>query len=434
MFLAMHDIKYIRNNPQEFDKQLARRGFKPLSTKILELDSINRGNKTNIQKLQEEANKLAKQVGDLMAQGKREEAAPLLAKSKQLKAQIQNAKDSAEQGAEEDNSELENFLATLPNILDASVPDGKSEDDNLEVKKFGTPRKFDFTPKAHFEVGEDLNLLDFEKTAKISGARFASYYGNLAKLERALASFMLDVATSEFGYTEVAVPFLVKADAAFGTGQLPKFEEDLFKTTNDYYLIPTAEIPVTNLVRDSILEEKELPLRYTAYTPCFRSEAGSAGKDTRGLVRMHQFSKVELVSITTPEKSADEHERLTSCAEEILKKLELPYRLISLCSGDIGFGASKTYDIEVWLPAQNKYREISSCSNFKDFQARRMKARFRRENGTVEPVHTLNGSSLAVGRTIVAILENYQQSDGTVLIPEILKNYMNGVIRLEKRV
>jgi seryl-tRNA synthetase len=429
----MHDIKYIRSNPQEFDKQLARRGLKPVSAKILELDSINRGNKTNAQKLQEEANKLAKQVGDLMAQGKREEAAPLLAKSKELKAQIQQAKDAESQGADDNNAELENFLATIPNILDASVPDGKSEDDNLEIRKFGTPKKFNFTPKAHFEVGEDLNLLDFEKTAKISGARFASYYGNLAKLERALASFMLDVASAEFGYTEVAVPFLVKADAAFGTGQLPKFEEDLFKTTNDYYLIPTAEIPVTNLVRDSILEEKELPLRYTAYTPCFRSEAGSAGKDTRGLVRMHQFSKVELVSITTPEKSSQEHERLTSCAEEILKKLELPYRLISLCSGDIGFGASKTYDIEVWLPAQDKYREISSCSNFKDFQARRMKARFRRENGTVEPVHTLNGSSLAVGRTIVAILENYQQADGTVLIPEILKKYMNGVIKLEKR-
>lgn len=429
----MHDIKYIRSNPQEFDKQLARRGLKPVSAKILELDSINRGNKTNTQKLQEEANKLAKQVGDLMAQGKREEAAPLLAKSKEFKAQIQQAKDSESQGADDNNAELENFLATIPNILDASVPDGKSEDDNLEIRKFGTPKKFNFTPKAHFEVGEDLKLLDFEKTAKISGARFASYYGNLAKLERALASFMLDVASAEFGYTEVAVPFLIKADAAFGTGQLPKFEEDLFKTTNDYYLIPTAEIPVTNLVRDSILEEKELPLRYTAYTPCFRSEAGSAGKDTRGLVRMHQFSKVELVSITTPEKSSQEHERLTSCAEEILKKLELPYRLISLCSGDIGFGASKTYDIEVWLPAQDKYREISSCSNFKDFQARRMKARFRRENGTAEPVHTLNGSSLAVGRTIVAILENYQQEDGTVLIPEILKKYMNGVIKLEKR-
>lgn len=429
----MHDIKYIRNNPQEFDKQLARRGLQPLSAKILELDSVNRGNKTNAQKLQEEANKLAKQVGDLMSQGKKDEAAPLLAKSKELKAQIQQAKDAAEQG-EENNAELENFLATIPNILDASVPEGKSEDDNVEVRKFGTPKKFDFTPKAHFEIGEDLNLLDFEKTVKISGARFASYYGNLAKLERALASFMLDVASAEFGYTEVAVPFLVKADAAFGTGQLPKFEEDLFKTTNDYYLIPTAEIPVTNLVRERILEEKELPLRYTAYTPCFRSEAGSAGKDTRGLVRMHQFSKVELVSITTPEKSGDEHERLTSCAESILKKLDLPYRVISLCSGDIGFGAAKTYDLEVWLPAQNKYREISSCSNFIDFQARRMKARFRRENGNVEPVHTLNGSSLAVGRTIVAILENYQQANGTVLIPEILKNYMNGVRKLELRV
>ncbi len=426
----MHDIKYIRSNPAEFDKHLARRGLKPLSAKILEIDSKRRGDLTGTQKLQEEANKLAKQVGELMASGKKAEAAPLLERSKELKQQLAAAKDNAE--GEGDNAELTEILSTIPNILDSTVPDGKDESDNKEVRKFGEPKKLSFAPKAHFEVGEDLNLLDFERTAKISGSRFASIFGDLAKLERALAAFMIDTATKEFGYLEASVPYLVKADAAFGTGQLPKFEEDLFKTTNDFYLVPTSEIPLTNLVREAIVEEKQLPLRYTAFTPCFRSEAGSAGKDTRGLIRMHQFSKVELVSITAPEKSKEEHERLTSCSETILKKLNLPYRVICLCSGDTGFGATKTYDLEVWLPSQNTYREISSCSNFNDFQARRMNARFRRENGKVDFVHTLNGSSLAVGRTIVAILENYQQADGTVEIPEALLNYMGGVKKLTK--
>ncbi len=426
----MHDIKYIRQNAAEFDKKLARRGLSAISAKILELDAKNRGNIASAQNLQEEANKLAKQVGELMAAGKKDEAAPLLARSKELKAQIQQAKDSAPE--ESENKELTELLATIPNLLDDSVPDGKDESANVEVKKVGTPPKFSFEPKAHFDIGEDLNLLDFDRAAKISGARFAVTYGDLAKLERALAAFMLDVAMKEFGYTETTVPFLVKAPAAYGTGNLPKFEEDLFKTTNDFYLIPTAEIPVTNLVREEIVEEKKLPLRYTAYTPCFRSEAGSAGKDTRGLIRMHQFSKVEVVSMVKPENSTAEHERLLSCAETVLQKLGLAYRVITLCSGDTGFGSSKTYDIEVWLPAQNTYREISSCSNFKDFQARRMNARFRRDNGKVEFLHTLNGSSLAVGRTIVAILENYQQADGSVLLPEILKNYMGGVTKLTK--
>ena len=429
----MHDIKYIRNNPAEFDKHLARRGLKPLSAKIIELDKSRRGGIAELQTLQEEANKLAKQIGEMMSSGKKAEAAPLMERSKEIKAQLAAAKAAQDSGeGEGENAALNELLSTIPNILDESVPDGKDETQNKEVKKFGEPKKFSFEPKAHFDIGEDLNLLDFEKTAKISGARFASTFGDLARLERALAAFMIDIATKEFGYLEASVPYIVKAPAAFGTGQLPKFEEDLFKTTNDFYLVPTAEIPVTNLVREAILEEKQLPLRYTAYTPCFRSEAGSAGKDTRGLIRMHQFSKVEVVSITAPEKSVEEHERLTSCAETVLKKLQIPYRVICLCSGDTGFGSSKTYDLEAWLPAQKTYREISSCSNFKDFQARRMNARFRRNDGKIDFVHTLNGSSLAVGRTIVAILENYQQADGSVEIPEVLINYMGGVKKLTK--
>ena len=425
----MHDIKYIRSNPQEFDKHLARRGIKPLSAQILEIDGKNRGDKTSLQKLQEEANKLAKQIGEMMASGKKSEAAPLLERSKEIKQQLANAKDSEGEG---DNAELNDLLATIPNILDSSVPDGKDENDNKELRRVGEPKKLSFTPKAHFDIGEDLNLMDFERTSKISGSRFASIFGDLARLERALAAFMIDTATKEFGYLEASVPYLVKAPAVYGTGQLPKFEIDLFKTTNDFYLVPTSEVPLTNLVRDVILEEKQLPIRYTAFTPCFRSEAGSAGKDTRGYIRMHQFSKVELVSITRPEDSAKELERKTSCAESVLQKLGLPFRTVVLCSGDTGFGSTRTHDIEVWLPAQDAYREISSCSNMGAFQARRMNARFRRDNGKIDSVNTLNGSSLAVGRTIVAILENYQQQDGSVIIPDVLINYMGGVTKLEK--
>jgi seryl-tRNA synthetase len=431
----MHDIKYIRQNPEVFDKEMARRKLEPISAKILELDKQQRSGKSSLQTLQEEANKIAKQIGEFVAKGMKDEAEKAKEKSKELKQKLQEAKNAENNnsGEESENLELQNLLATLPNILDESVPNGVDENDNLEVRKWGEPKKFSFTPKAHFEIGEDLNILDFEKTAKISGARFASMFGNLAKLERALASFMIDNAVNNFGYTEAKVPFLVKDNAAFGTGQLPKFEEDLFKTKEGFYLIPTAEVPVTNLIREQILNEGKLPLRFTALTECFRSEAGSAGKDTRGLVRMHQFAKVELVSITTPEKSSEEHERLTNCAEDSLRKLDLPYRVISLCNGDIGFGSAKTYDIEVFLPAQNKYREISSCSNFKAFQARRMMARYRQKSSEkVDFVHTLNGSALAVGRTIVAILENYQNQDGSVNIPEILQNYMGGIKKLEK--
>lgn len=426
----MHDIKYIRKSPEEFDKQLARRNLQPLSAKILELDKGNRSSIAELQKLQEESNKIAKEIGDMMASGKKSEAQGLIERSKEVKAKLQEMKKAQEQNQEEESEELKNLLCTIPNILSPEVPQGKDESENKEIRKVGELKKFK-SAKHHFEIGEELGVLDFENTALISGARFATSFGLLAKMERALASFMIDTASQKFGYTEASPPYLVKSQAAFGTGQLPKFEEDLFKTTDGFYLIPTAEIPVTNLVREKILEEEVLPLRYTAYTPCFRSEAGSAGKDTRGLIRMHQFAKVEIVSITKPENSAEEHERLTSCAETILKELELPYRVILLCSGDTGFGSSKTYDLEVWLPAQGKYREISSCSNFRDFQARRMSAKFRRKDHSIDFVHTLNGSSLAIGRTIAAILENYQNDDGTVTIPEKLVPYMGGVTKID---
>ncbi|MDX1949228.1 MAG: serine--tRNA ligase [Rickettsiales bacterium] len=425
----MHNIKFIRENPEIFDKEMARRGLEPLSQKILEVDKARRNSTADLQKLQEESNRIAKQIGDLMAQGKKSEAGELIEKSKELKSQLQELKKSQEQNQDEESEELKNLLATIPNILASDVPEGKDESENKEIRRFGEVKNIQ-NPKHHFEIAENLGLLDFENTALISGARFATSFGVLAKLERALASFMIDIATQDFGYLEASPPYLVKPNAMFGTGQLPKFEADLFKTSDDFYLIPTAEVPITNLVREKILEEKSLPLRYTAFTPCFRSEAGSAGKDTRGLIRMHQFSKVELVSITKAEDSATEHERLISCAEKILQLLKLPYRVIVLCAGDTGFGSSKTYDIEVWLPAQNKYREISSCSNFRDFQARRMNARYRKSDNKIEFLHTLNGSSLAIGRTIAAILENYQNADGSVTIPEILSPYMGGLTKI----
>jgi seryl-tRNA synthetase len=329
---------------------------------------------------------------------------------------------------------IKNFLEVIPNIPHESVPVGKSEADNKEVRKVGTPRKFDFAVKDHVDIGEKLGLLDFASATKISGARFSLMKGNLARLHRAIAQFMLDVHTQEHGYTEVYVPYLVNADSMRGTGQLPKFEADLFSTQKDanekLYLSPTAEVPVTNIVRDEILPLESLPLKYVCHSPCFRSEAGSYGKDTRGMIRQHQFDKVEIVQIVHPEKSYQVLEELTAHAETILKKLELPYRVMALCTSDMGFSAAKTYDLEVWLPAQNTYREISSCSNFESFQARRMQARFRGEKGKPELVHTLNGSGLAVGRTLVAILENYQNADGSVTVPQALRNYMNGLEKI----
>lgn len=424
----MHDIRFIRENPDAFDAALKRRGVAPQAKKLLEMDADTRKSKTDLQALQSEMNALAKEIGNIKSKGGNADAQ--LARSKEIKEKLAVAKAQEEQGEEGLDNPLSQLLLSLPNILLDEVPEGADENANKEVRKHGEPKKFDFTPKDHVALGEALGLMDFEQAAVISGARFVVLKGALARLERALAQFMLDVNTNEFGYTEVSPPVMVKDKALVGTGNLPKFAEDLFRTENGYYLIPTAEVPVTNLVADKILDEAELPLRFTAHTPCFRSEAGSAGKDTRGMIRQHQFYKVELVSITTPEQCEAEHQRMTGVAEEMLKRLGLPYRVLMLCSGDTGFGSRKTYDLEVWLPGQEKYREISSCSQFGAFQARRMKARYRDKSGKPQFVNTLNGSALAVGRTLVAILENYQTSDGYVTIPDVLRPYMGGLDKI----
>jgi seryl-tRNA synthetase len=361
-----------------------------------------------------------------MAKGKGEDASALLARAEELTRQLESS-DAAIAGVQQ---KLDAWQLGLPNTLHTSVPEGRDESANIEVRKIGEPRKFDFTPKDHVELGEKLGGLDFETAAKISGSRFSIMRGGLARLHRALAQFMLDLHTRDHGYTELYVPYLVNASTLQGTGQLPKFEADLFRVQGDqgFYLIPTAEVPATNLVRDSIVEPRNLPMKLVAHTPCFRSEAGAAGKDTRGLIRQHQFEKVELVHIVKPSDSYDALEELTGHAEQVLQRLELPYRVIALCAGDVGFAAAKTYDIEVWLPAQNKYREISSCSNCEGFQARRMQARWRNpETGKPEPLHTLNGSGVAVGRALVAVLENYQNADGSITVPDVLRPYMNGM-------
>jgi seryl-tRNA synthetase len=380
-----------------------------------------------LQEAQEARNAASKEIGKAKAAGDEAGAQARIAEVAKLKAEIQT-------GEEEERrltAELEGMLAGIPNLPLDEVPDGADENDNVEVARVGTPPQFDFKPKQHFDIGEGLGLMDFEAAARISGARFVVLKGALARLERAIAAFMLDLHTTEFGYTEIQPPVLVRDHALFGTGQLPKFAEDLFQTTAGHWLVPTAEVPLTNLAREQILPEAELPMRVTAWTPCFRAEAGAAGKDTRGMIRQHQFSKVELVSLTRPEDSLDELERMRSCAEEVLKRLGLAYRVVVLCTGDMGFSARKTYDLEVWLPGQNTYREISSCSVCGDFQARRMGARYRpAEGGSVGFVHTLNGSGLAVGRTLVAVLENYQQADGSVIIPDMLRPYMGGMERI----
>ena len=374
--------------------------------------------------MQARRNEASKLIGQAKAKKDEAAAAALMAEVAALKETM----PVEEQNERDAQKAVHDALAAIPNLPAADVPPGKDEDDNVEVRRSGEPRQPNFAAKEHFDLGEALGQMDFEAAAKMSGARFVVLKGQLARLERALANFMLDLHTGEFGYTEVNPPMMVRDDAAFGTGQLPKFEEDLFRTTNGFWLIPTAEVSLTNLVRESILTEAELPLRLTAWTPCFRSEAGSAGRDTRGMIRMHQFSKVELVSITAPEKSDEEHERMTSAAETVLARLGLPFRTMTLCAGDMGFSARKTYDIEVWLPGQGRYREISSCSNCGDFQARRMDARYRvaGEKGT-RFVHTLNGSGLAVGRTLIAVMENYQQGNGAIAVPDALKPYMGGI-------
>ena len=420
----MHDIRLIRETPEAFDAGLARRNLAPLSSQILALDAASRAVTTRLQEMQARRNEASKLIGQAKAKKDEAAAAALMAEVAALKETM----PVEEQNERDAQKAVHDALAAIPNLPAADVPPGKDENDNVEVRRSGEPRQPNFAAKEHFDLGEALGQMDFEAAAKMSGARFVVLKGQLARLERALANFMLDLHTGEFGYTEVNPPMMVRDDAAFGTGQLPKFEEDLFRTTNGFWLIPTAEVSLTNLVRESILTEAELPLRLTAWTPCFRSEAGSAGRDTRGMIRMHQFSKVELVSITAPEKSDEEHERMTSAAETVLARLGLPFRTMTLCAGDMGFSARKTYDIEVWLPGQGRYREISSCSNCGDFQARRMDARYRvaGEKGT-RFVHTLNGSGLAVGRTLIAVMENYQQGNGAIAVPDALKPYMGGI-------
>ena len=420
----MFDLKWIRENSELFDDGLRRRGLEPMSGEILAIDEERRSHLRALQDAQAKRNQASKAIGVAKASGDEEAAQNAIGEVAEIKNFIQSGEE-VERGIDE---RLRTLLSTIPNLPHQDVPMGTDEADNELVRVVGEIPEFSFEPKEHFDIGEGLKMMDFERAAKISGARFVVLLDKLAKLERALAAFMLDVHTSEFGYQEIQPPLLVLEDTMYGTGQLPKFADDQYRTENGFWLVPTAEVPLTNLVRDQIVDEAELPLRYTAYTPCFRMEAGAAGRDTRGMIRQHQFSKVELVSITTPDKSEAEHERLTNAAEEILKRLELPYRVMKLSTGDLGFGAQRTYDLEVWLPGQNTYREISSCSVCGDFQARRMNARFKgaSDKGT-QFVHTLNGSGLAVGRTLVGVLENYQQSDGSVKVPSVLQPYLNGL-------
>jgi seryl-tRNA synthetase len=463
----MYDIKWIRDNAEAFDKSRARRGLEPLAKTLLALDDSRRAAITKLQAAQERRNAASKEIGVAM---KEKDAG----RADALKAEVAKIKEdwpAMEAAEREAIAALDRALAEIPNAPLDSVPDGTDEHDNVEVLRWGEPRRFEFEPKEHFDLGEGLGLMDFETATKLSGARFVVNKGQIARLERALAQFMLDLHTEEHGYQEVNPPLLVRDEAMFGTAQLPKFREDQFFASNenyfresfnqavdefdslaglpdglkldertrqimrgkDYWLIPTAEVPLTNLVRESILDESQLPLRFTAGTYCFRAEAGAAGRDTRGMIRQHQFFKVEMVSITTPEQSLDEHERMTGCAEKVLQLLELPYRKVTLCTGDMGFASQKTYDLEVWLPGQGKYREISSCSVCGDFQARRMNARYRAKDAKAPSfVHTLNGSGVAVGRALVAVMENYQEEDGSITIPKALRPYMRGADRIER--
>ena len=421
----MHDLKFIRETPKDFDAGMLRRGLSPQSGKVLELDTERRKVQTELQDMLQRRNEASRAVGEKKKKG--EDADALVAEVQGLKERI-----AAAEGEERDiGAKLDEILSGLPNLPGPDVPDGDDEYDNEEIRRHGEPVRPGFQAKEHFDLGEDLGLMSFDLAAKMSGARFVVLRGALARLERSLASFMLDLHTVEHGYMEILPPYLVKDNALYGTGQLPKFADDLFHTEDGFWLIPTAEVPLTNLVADEIIDADDLPIRVTAWTPCFREEAGAAGKDTRGMIRQHQFSKVEMVSISHPDESDNELERMTNCAEDVLKRLGLSYRVVKLCTGDLGFGARKTYDIEVWLPGQGRYREISSCSNCWDFQARRMGARFKTpgEKGT-RFVHTLNGSGVAVGRAMVAMLEHYQNEDGTITVPEVLRPYMGGLTRI----
>jgi seryl-tRNA synthetase len=456
----MHDIRFIREHPDVFDRALARRGLAPESKRLIALDEERRKRILTFETAQARRNSASKEIGEAKKGKDEKKAAALMAEVGTLKDTIPQL-EAAEKTA---SKALGDALAEIPNMPLDDVPDGKDTSDNVEHHRFGAKRNYAFTPKQHFELGEALGQMDFETAAKLSGARFVVLKQGLARMERALGQFMLDVHTNEHGYTEVAPPLLVRNDVMFGTAQLPKFEEDQFwaikgellAPANEEFvsgadrfeaqaaylgyrsklrderlgLIPTAEVPLTNLVRESITDEAQLPMRLTACTPCFRAEAGAAGKDTRGMIRQHQFTKVELVSITTPEQSRDEHERMLACAEEVLRRLDLHYRVVTLCAGDMGFAAQKTYDIEVWLPGQSMYREISSCSMCGDFQARRMNARYRGKDRDVHHVHTLNGSGVAVGRALIAIMETYQDGDGSIAVPEALLTYMGGMKKI----
>lgn len=424
----MLDIKFVRNNPQAVKAALAKRGNTVSIEAFLSLDEGRRKRLVDVEQLKNKRNVVSQEIGKLKQSG--QPAEDLVLEMRNVSQQIKDMDEEIKQIEEK----LEYMILTIPNMPNESVPVGTSDADNLEVRKWGEPRKFAFEPQAHWDIGEALDILDFERGSKVTGARFTFYKGLGARLERALINFMLDLHTGQHGYTEIFPPFMVHRDSMVGTGQLPKFEEDAFRVQNtEYFLIPTAEVPVTNLYRGEILEGAKLPVYHCAYSACFRAEAGAHGRDTRGLIRQHQFNKVELVKFALPENSYEELEALVANAEKVLQLLELPYRVVALCSGDLGFSSAKTYDLEVWLPAYNTYREISSCSNFEDYQARRANIRFRRDaKGKVEFVHTLNGSGLAIGRTVAAILENYQQQDGSVVIPKALQPYMGGLEKIAK--
>lgn len=425
----MLDIKWIRENPEALDAALNKRGASAVSSDVLALDEARRQHIAKVQEAQERRNAASKEIGKAM--GEKD-----MATAERIKAEVAELKTFLTEAEEEErrlDKELNDVLSGLPNVPYDSVPVGKDENDNVETRRVGNIRNYGFEPKEHFELGEALGLMDFERATRMSGSRFTVLKGALARLERALGQFMLDLHTTEHGYSETMVPLMVRDDAVYGTGQLPKFSEDLFRTTDGRWLIPTAEVPLTNLVNGEIVDAAELPMRVTALTPCFRSEAGSAGRDTRGMLRQHQFWKVEMVSVTDAETSEAELERMTGCAEEVLKRLGLPFRTVTLCTGDMGFGAQKTYDIEVWLPGQNTFREISSCSVCGDFQGRRMNTRYRAAGEKATRfVHTLNGSGVAVGRALIAVMENYQEEDGSITIPEVLVPYMGGMTRIEK--
>lgn len=421
----MLDIKWIRENPEALDKALKSRGLEETAQSVIALDEARRRAIQVVQDMQNRRNQLAKQIGEVKRQGGNVDA--LMEEASLLR----EALFQEEEGVKSAEENLKHILDILPNIPSPDVPIGVSEEDNVVVHLWGQKPAFAFTPKQHFDIGENMGLMNFEEGVKLSGSRFVVLKGDLARLERAITTFMLDVHTQEYGYLEVSPPYLVRGQAMYGAGQLPKFAEDAFVTTNDYWLIPTGEVPLTNLVAEQILEAHQLPFRFVANTPCFRSEAGSAGRDTRGMIRQHQFHKVELVSIITPEHGEQEHQRMLGAAQSILERLDIHYRTVVLCTGDMSANSQKAYDIEVWLPGQDTYREISSCSNFGDYQARRMNTRFRDEEKKTRFVHTLNGSGLAVGRTLVAILENYQQEDGSVIIPDVLRPYMRGQSLIE---